>query len=271
MPELPEIANRTREIQENLIGKQIASITIIQPKCLNCPPEEFQASLNGAVIQSARYKGKWIFVETTQGWLLLNMGMGGEMILTDPQHLPEKHRLIFHFADQTCLSVNFWWFGYAHYVPTGQLDQHEMSAKLGPNVLDLSPEEFSTLLSSKKGQLKSFLLNQSNLAGIGNAYIHDILFFAGLHPLRPIRTLSSDEIARLYAAIRKGLTMSLEKGGAWYELNLYGQKGGFTLEDLVIAYKDNQPCPSCGTPIQKLKTGSTSSFLCPACQPLDNR
>ena len=268
MPELPEIANRTREINNLLVGKQISTIDILQPKCLNMEPQDFQKSLLGATILGARYKGKWIFVETSQGWLLLNMGMGGEMILTTPDNLPEKHRLIFHFSDQTCLAVNFWWFGYAHSVAVNELDQHEMSAKLGPNALDLSLQEFQELLVNRRGALKSFLLNQSNIAGIGNAYIHDILFFAKLHPLRSIPSLSNEEISNLYHGIQKGLRMSLDKGGAFYELNLHGQKGGFLMEDLVIAYREDQPCPECGTPIIKIKTGSNSSFICPNCQPL---
>lgn len=268
MPELPEIANRTQEIKTSLIGKRIVSINILQPKCLNLDTESFQKKLSGAAIQEASYKGKWIFIETSQGWLLLNMGMGGELILTDPDHLPEKHRLVFYFSDQTCLAVNFWWFGYAHFVEIGQLEMHEMSARLGPNVLDLSHEEFYRLISNRKGTLKSYLLNQGNVAGIGNAYIHDILFFAKLHPMRSIPSLSIEEISNLYVGIQKGLRMSLEKGGAFYELNLYGKKGGFLMEDHIIAYREEQPCPNCGTPIQKIKTGSNSSFICPNCQPL---
>ena len=268
MPELPEIANRTQEIQAALIGKQITSIQISQPNCLNLEPATFQQKLTGAIIQGARYRGKWIFVETSQGWLLLNMGMGGEMLLTDPIHLPIKHRLVFQFSDQTCLAVNFWWFGYAHFVASGQLDQHEMSARLGPNALDLSPAEFLALIRKRKGTLKSYLLNQANIAGIGNAYIHDILFFSNLHPMRPIPSLSDEEILNLVEGIHKGLRISLDKGGAFYELDLYGQKGGFQSDDMVIAYRNEQPCPVCGTLIQKIKTGSNSSFICPVCQPI---
>jgi formamidopyrimidine-DNA glycosylase len=92
-------------------------------------------------------------------------------------------------------------------------------------------------------------------------------FFAHLHPLRKIESLTPLEVADLYRAIHAGLEPSLKKGGAFYEVDLFGQKGGFTMEDILIGYKQNQPCPVCGTPIIKIKTGSTSSFICPTCQP----
>jgi formamidopyrimidine-DNA glycosylase len=109
------------------------------------------------------------------------------------------------------------------------------------------------------------------MAGIGNAYIHDILFLAGLHPLRALATLSEDEVRRLAQAIQDGLVPSMKKGGAFYELNLYGKKGGFRKKDILIGYREGEPCPRCKTAIQKIKTGGTSSFVCPDCQPLKKK
>lgn len=267
MPEIPEIASRAREMNQALPGKKIVNIEVEQPKSLNVPVETFTAALTQAEIKTVTHRGKWLLVETTQGWLLLNMGMGGEILLVDRTHLPAKHRLIFDFADNSCLSINFWWFGYVHYAPLGQLELHEPTAKLGPNVLDLSEAEFTTLIKGQKGKLKAFLLDQSKVAGIGNAYIHDILFFAGLHPLHAVASLTDEEIHSLYAGIQKGLLPSLQKGGAFYEVSLFGEKGQFTMDDIVIGYREGQPCPTCQTPIIKIKTGGTSSFICPHCQP----
>jgi formamidopyrimidine-DNA glycosylase len=267
MPEIPEIASRTAEMNVALPGKQISAIEIMQPKCLNLPVDEFVTALVGAVISQVTHHGKWIQVETSQGWLLLNMGMGGEILLTDRIHLPEKYRLIFDFTDATCLSINFWWFGYVHFVASDQLTNHAMTAKLGPNVLDLSETEFSERIRGQKGKVKAFLLDQTKVAGIGNAYIHDILFLAALHPMRAIASLTDEEIHQLYMGIRSGLLPALNKGGAFYEMNLYGQKGNFQMEDILIGYREGLPCPKCQTPIVKIKTGSTSSFICPTCQP----
>jgi formamidopyrimidine-DNA glycosylase len=269
MPELPEITARAREMKQALLGKTITNIEVLQPKCLNVPQETFSEALKGTQWLDVAHRGKWLFVETTQGWLLLNMGMGGELLLVTRDTLPEKYRLIFDFNDHTCLAVNFWWFGYAHFVPPGELDSHSMTTKLGPNALALTPDDLRVMLKGRRGRIKSFLLNQERIAGIGNAYIHDILFLARLHPLRPINTLTDAEIDALTKAIHAGLQPAIDKGGAFYEMNLYGQKGNFTMDDILIGYKEGQPCPVCGTSIEKVKTGSTSSFICSSCQPLE--
>ncbi len=232
------------------------------------PEEAFVKALTGAKILDVAHHGKWIQVETNRGWLLLNLGMGGEILLVDRDHMPEKYRLAFDFSDGSTLAINFWWFGYAHYAAPDQLTQHEMTARLGPNVTDLNAGELKALMQGQRKRVKSFLLDQSQLAGIGNAYIHDILFLARLHPLRKIDTLSEAEIEGLWQAIQDGLRPSLEKGGAFYEVNLYGEKGGFLFDDVIIGYREGQPCPNCGTPIEKIKTGSTTSFICPSCQKL---
>ena len=96
----------------------------------------------------------------------------------------------------------------------------------------------------------------------------EVLQSKSLNPLRTIDALSDAEIEALAQAIHDGLQPSIDKGGSFYELDLYGQKGGFEMDDILIGYKEGQPCPECGTPIEKIKTGSTSSFICPRCQPL---
>jgi formamidopyrimidine-DNA glycosylase len=193
VPELPEITVFARDMRKELVGRTITGIEVPQPKCLNVPVEDFRAALTGAEIRDVTPRGKWLQVETTQGWLLVGLGMGGETLLTGREHLPEKHRLVFDLDDDTCLAVNFWWFGYAHYVP--DLAAHEMTVRLGPNALDLTLDEFRALLRGRRGAIKPFLLNQKRIAGIGNVYVQDPLFNAGVHPLRRIDTLSDDEMA----------------------------------------------------------------------------
>jgi formamidopyrimidine-DNA glycosylase len=264
MAELPEIYIISQQMKTELVGKTISGIEIIQPKCLNLAPNAFTGALTQAHILDITYHGKWVFVETTQGWLLLCLGMGGEILFVNRETLPKKYRVIFDFTDQSCLAVNFWWFGYAHY--TDQLKNHKMTASLGPNAIDLDPDTLRGLLKGKRGTVKSFLLDQNRIAGIGNFYVHDILFQSRLHPLRFIQTLQQEEIDILSKAIHDRLQFSINKGGFYYELNLYGQNGGFNMGDLLIGYRENQPCPICGTPIQKIKTGSNHSFICTNCQ-----
>ena len=268
MPELPEITLLARQMQAELVGRTIAGVEVLQPKCLNVSPEVFADALAGARLLRVTNRGKWLFVETDRGWLLLNLGMGGEVLLTSRAALPEKHRLILDFTDGACLSINFWWFGYAHYMRPGELVDHGMTADLGPNALDLGAVDLAAIFRRRKGRVKALLLDQDVIAGIGNSYVHDILFRARLHPLRPAAGLIPGEVNALANAIQEILRKSIAKGGAFYEVNLYGAKGGFTLDDILIGYKEGQPCPACGAPIEKIKTGSTSSFICPRCQPL---
>ena len=266
MPELPEIVTRARGMSTELPGKIITAVEVTQPKCLNLSLEDFRTSLQGARLGQTTPHGKWLFTETSQGWFLLNLGMGGEITLATRSSLPKKYRLVFDFNNESCLVVNFWWFGYAHYVRPNGLAGHAMTAKLGPNAVDITPGDLLQLTRGQKAGIKAFLLDQKHIAGIGNAYIHDILFLARLHPLRSLSSLSDAEIERLAHAIHDSLQSSIDKGGAFYEVGLHGEKGGFTMEDILIGYKEGQACPLCGTTIVKIKTGGTSSYICPTCQ-----
>jgi formamidopyrimidine-DNA glycosylase len=266
MPELPEITVLARQMKTELVGKTIVCVEVLQPKSLNLPEEAFTWALTSARLRDVTHHGKWLLVETTQGWLLLNLGMGGEILLVSRDTLPEKHRTIFDLDDGTCLAINFWWFGYLHYVKN--LNDHSMMAKLGPDALSVSLDKFRELLRGRRGGTKSFLLNQSRIAGIGNVYVQDPLFKAGVHPLRAIHALSNDEVTGLWRAIQETLQESIDHGGSAWELNLYGEKGGWDDSFFLVGYREGQPCPKCGTTIEKIKTGSTSSYVCPLCQPI---
>lgn len=268
MPELPEITCRAREMKAELVGRTISEIEVLQPKCLNVTVEEFKKGLVGAEIRDVTHRGKWLISETSQGYFLLNLGMGGEVLLVPRDDLPEKWRVRLDFADSQSLALNFWWFGYTHYAPPGGLESHTLSAVLGPNALDVGSKDFRALLEGRRGRIKSLLLDQKKLAGIGNAYVHDILFRARLHPLRTIPTLSDDDVKGLHKAIRTEFKRSIKKGAAAYELDLYGKPGGFSGKDLLVGYREGKPCPECRTTIEKIKTGSTASFICPSCQPM---
>lgn len=264
MPELPEMYNFAKDMQQELVGRKIIDIEVVQPKSLNVPPNVFRRKLIGATIRGASYHGKWVQAETSNGWLLLNLGMGGDMLLVTPETIPEKYRLRFDFADEDLLSVNFWWFGYAHWA--ADLSDHAMIARLGPNALDLSLEQFRTVLRGRRGAIKPFLLNQANIAGIGNVTVQDPLFRARIHPMRSISGLSDQDVEALYAAIQHTLREAIEHGGSSWERNLFGQRGSWGKEFFAVAYKENQPCPNCKTAIEKIKTGSTSGYICPKCQ-----
>jgi formamidopyrimidine-DNA glycosylase len=201
----------------------------------------------------------------------MNLGMGGDLRYhkTDST-LPKKHQLQLTFEDKTKLTVTFFWFGYIHTASDKELPKHKMTSRLGISPVDkeFTVEKFASLLQGRRGAIKSFLLNQHYLAGIGNVYVQDPLFIAELHPLRMIQTLTELEMRALHRGLREVLTESVGLGGLKYERDLYGRHGRFGPEHFLVAYKTNEPCPECGTAIAKIKTGTTASYICPKCQKL---
>jgi formamidopyrimidine-DNA glycosylase len=269
MPELPEILLRASEVRRHLAGQTIAAVCLSQPKCWNLPPEEAQARLAGQSIASADARGKWIRVRLDRDWLMVNLGMGGEILLHEAgEALPEKTQAVFDLADRRRVSVHFWWFGHLHLV--GDESEHAPSAGLGVQPLGdaFTPEVLASLLAGRRTRVKNVLLDQTRIAGIGNMYAHDILYLGGLHPLRSCNEIDEAQVLRLHGAIVQVLGHALELGGSFGEQDLHGTPGRFGLDQLLVGYKEGQPCPGCGTPIEKIRTGSTTSFICPACQPL---
>ena len=197
--------------------------------------------------------------------------MGADVIHFKPDsRLPEKYQTKFTLEDRTGFTIRAWWFCYLHLMHANELDRHKLTARLGITPLDkrFTIDYFRQLLNNKRGSIKTFLLDQKNIAGIGNVYIQDMLFNAKLHPNRVVSSLTNAEIETLHKSIKSVLNESIKMGGLAYEKDFYGKKGDYGSDQFKIAYKPEKPCPVCQTTIQKIKTGSTSSFICPNCQPL---
>ncbi|MCX6083338.1 MAG: Fpg/Nei family DNA glycosylase [Caldiserica bacterium] len=270
MPELPEVANLARQMDRELRGRRVAEVEVVQPKCLNVPPEQFGRLLVHTQGNHVTSRGKWIFMDLEPGaTLLLNLGMGGEAFFhREGESLPGNRQLAVLFEDGCAFSQHFWWFGYVHAVKTADLASHAMTSSLGLDPLDdgeFTVGTFEKLLEEKKrSAIKTVLMDQKNIAGIGNVYIQDILFAAGLHPLRKAADVTVSERRVLSDVIRSQLRNALQLGGLAYEKDLYNQPGCF--KDFLVGYREGKPCPVCGTVVQKIRTGSTASFICPHCQ-----
>jgi formamidopyrimidine-DNA glycosylase len=271
MPELPEITNLARQMTKQLMGKRISAVDVTQPKCLNVSVKKFRRIV-GKTFEETNGRGKWLFTHLhPDDNLLLNLGMGGDLRYhRNDATLPKKCQLRLIFNDKTKLTVAFFWFGYIHIASDGELPKHKMTNKLGmsPISKEFTVEKLASLLSRRRGAIKSFLLNQKNVAGIGNVYVQDPLFKAKLHPLRPIQTLTEPEIEALHRSLDEVLNQSIRLGGLKYERDLYGRHGKYGPEHFLVAYKTHEPCPICKTAIEKIKTGSTASYICPDCQKL---
>jgi formamidopyrimidine-DNA glycosylase len=270
MPELPEITVLARQMNKELQGKQVADIKSKQPKNLNIPLISVAKIIKGKSIVDVSSKGKWIFIKLDPGYyLLVNLGMNGDVLYFSPDKKPpEKYHFKLTFSDKTSFTVAFQWIGLVHLVAEKDLDKHKLTAKLGiqPTDREFTLARFKQLLANRKTIVKNFLLDQKNIAGIGNVYIQDTLFRARLHPNRKINTLTEQDIERLYHAIKDTLNYAIKLGGLVYERDFYGNHGRFTAESFLVGYKTGKPCPNCGTTIQKIRTGTTASYICSKCQ-----
>jgi len=271
--ELPELTVLSRQMEKEIAGKKIIKVEVANPKCLNMPLEQFRRAIVGKTIESIENRGKWLFIKLGSKYLLFNPGMGADVIYFKPKdRLPEKYQVKMTLQDKTGFTIRAWWFCYLHLVQQDKLGEHKLAGKLGLSPLDnkFTMGYFKKLLSKDHGNIKSFLLDQKNTAGIGNVYVQDALFEARIHPKRKIQTLTDKEIQALYEHLRSSLRESIKLGGLAYEKDFYGKSGNYGKNQFKIAYKPGQPCPVCQTVIEKVKTGSTSSFICPKCQSLDD-
>jgi len=272
--ELPELTVLSQQMEKEISGKKISKVEVSNPKCLNMPLEKFRKAVVGKTIESVENRGKWLFIKLdSKCFLLFNPGMGADVIHFKPEDkLPEKYQLKVTLHDGTGFTIRVWWFCYLHLVQQDKLGEHKLTGKLGMSPLDkgFTLDYFKQLLASNRGNIKSFLLDQKNIAGIGNVYVQDPLFEARIHPKRKIQSLTEKEIEALYKSLRSILKESIKLGGLAYEKDFHGKYGGYGKNQYRIAYKPGQPCPVCQTTIEKVKTGSTSSFICPKCQNLDD-
>jgi len=270
MAELPEITKLSAQMKDTTRGKTIKSIALLQEKCANIPEADFQNRIAGAKITDVYHKGKWIITTLDNGEnILLSLGMGADVLYFENEdNLPEKYQIKLLFTDNSGYTARFWWFGKFLLIAAHELDTEPSTKDIAIDPFDerFTPEYFAALLKGKKTQIKAFLMNQKNVGGIGNMYMHDILFKAGLHPQKKISDMSGDDITRVYDSIMAVLNLSREKGSFAYEKDFFGKEGGYTIDDFIVGYKENQPCNACGEIITSIKTGSTSTFICPTCQ-----
>ena len=271
MAELPELLILARQMTDTLAGEIISGFELRQPKCLNAPERDYR-QLEGGKILGVEARGKWLRLALEgDRLLLLNVGMGADVLY---YHLPErppadKYQCRIDLAGGAGLTMRFWWFGNLHLVARSDLPRHP-AGQVGPTPFDpaFTIEMLEALTGKTRRNVKSLIADQKAIAGIGNAYIHDILFLAGIHPLTPSSRLTPDRVRKLHSAMREGLGRVIDKRGLAYERDIFGNGGGFEKEDFLAGYRQDQPCRVCGTIIQKIKAAGSASYICPRCQAL---
>lgn len=273
MPELPEVETIRRQLAEKIKEKTIDSLKILDLAPIRgVSPEELVEMVNGAKIEEVGRRAKILLITLSTGYtLLIHLKLTGRLIMAGRGEAPSKHcHLRFRFEDGTQLFFcDIRKFGYVKPVLTSSLSQVDELKELGPEPLDnFTLDDFKKLLATRKrGRIKPLLMNQEFIAGIGNVYADEILFFAGVKPERDISELKEAEVKKIYEGIQVILPAAVVKRGSSVDdyVDVYGRQGDYV--PYLRAYgRTSKPCFKCGTPIRRIKLGGRSAHYCPKCQ-----
>ena len=274
MLEMPEAVTIARQLQETLTGKTIQHFSrgalVHKFLWLSNPAEEYNAILSGMQVTGASSYGRSIYLYVGDAHLLWFGELGGR-ILYHPQGqpLPVKYHLRWDFADASAMTFTLQMWGFVSLLEKTELHkQPHAEAGIPPLSERFTPDRFDQLLEqypekTKKG-VKGFLVTSQHINGIGNSYLQDILFRAKIHPSRKIPTLTPDERKKLYAAIQDTMAQAIKLGGREDERDLFDHPGSYIR--LMSSQTVGQPCPNCGTTIQKISYLGGACYLCPTCQ-----
>ena len=281
MPELPEVETIRIGLQEKIKDKQIKDIIVNISKIIKKPSlEEFITKIKDKKIKEIDRRGKYIIIYLdSEDKLVIHLGMTGLLIYPYDNKITEKeinskhNHLIFTFTDNTQLVFNdVRRFGKIFLV--SNIDEVESITKLGIEPLEdyFTEEIFTQILNKKKNnKIKSFLMKQDFITGLGNIYANEVLYRSNIHPLRIISSLNKKEVRNLYRQIKLVLVEAVKLRGSTVADEAYldtdGEKGKFA-EKLHVYARKGKPCIRCGNIIEVLKIEGRSTFICPQCQKL---
>jgi formamidopyrimidine-DNA glycosylase len=262
MPELPEVETVVRSIRP-LVGRRIMTAEFRNLRVLRGgDPDAMSARLAGRKITAIKRYGKFIVASLGGGgYLMVHLGMTGRLLLGGGAG---KHTHAIFTFDR----------GMLLYDDSRQFGCIELSeefprrvARLGPEPLEVEFDEFASAMKKRKTRIKSLLLNQTFLRGLGNIYADEALFRAGIHPEALASRIKADRARRLYDAIIAVLTEAIAAGGSSISdyVDAEGRKGFFQISHRVYQ-RTGEPCVTCKTPIRRVIVTQRSSHFCPKCQ-----
>ena len=275
MPELPEVETVRRTLEQLVLGKQIKEVSVFWPKIIKAPEpvKQFQDALKGQTIHQIGRRGKFLIFTLDDYAMVSHLRMEGKYGVHPNGEPYDKHtHVIFSFTDGTELRYrDVRKFGTMHLFKKGEEFNQMPLLHLGPEPLssEFTAEGLRAKLAKTNRKIKPVLLDQTVVVGIGNIYVDESLFRAGIHPERIASSLSEEEIIRLHDEIVATLSEAVEKGGSTIRsyVNSQGQIGMFQLE-LNVYGRKGETCKKCGTPLEKLVVGGRGTHICPSCQPL---
>jgi formamidopyrimidine-DNA glycosylase len=286
MPELPEVETIRIGLSRLLPGKVIADIYFDTAKSFPNNPTDVEHFARGAQIVTVARRAKVLLIELSSKYsLVIHLKMTGQLVYRGEQNfgaghpnssligeLPDRStRVTLTFADGSKLFFNDQRkFGWMRLLPTAEVPQIDFFRKVGPEPLsaDFTAEVFHERLQRRKNSnIKSVLLDQTVLAGVGNIYADESLWGAKIHPTTLVRDLSPDRTKKLCKALIAVLKLSIEKGGSTDKnyVDAEGKKGSY-LSFANVFRREGQACPRCGTTIEKLRVARRGTHICPFCQ-----
>ena len=272
MPELPEVETIRRTLVEHVKDLKIEEIILIWPAAV-CGWEDktFEGLVTGRRIQSIDRRGKYLLVMLDEDLTLIaHMRMTGRLNYFAEKKEPEKHtHVVFRLEHGELHFSDVRKFGRIQAIPTPLCICQSSLQKLGPEPLDegFTPAVLKERFGKKKVFLKAALLDQTVLAGMGNIYVDESLFLAGLSPERRVDTLSEEEIFKLHHAIQNVLQAGIDARGTSFRdyRDANGEKGSFERE-LQVYGRGGKPCQVCGQTLERKRLAGRTTVYCPRCQ-----
>lgn len=273
MPELPEAETIARGLRPALTGREIREVEVLHADLLPQGASRFRRGVRHRTVTGVERRGKNLVLQLDDGSVILvNLGMTGKLLPDPPtrgEGRPTHPAIRFHLDDGGALVYDDTRrFGRVEVLEPAAWA--ERSRQLGPEPLDpaFGPEEMERIFGASRSPVRTVLLDQRRLAGVGNIYANEALHRARIHPRRPARTLERSEFNRLHAALTGLLEAAVEAGGTTIRdfRNATGERGRYS-RHLRVYDRHGHPCPECGSTIERIVFGNRSAFVCPGCQP----
>ncbi|MGI9148649.1 MAG: DNA-formamidopyrimidine glycosylase [Chloroflexota bacterium] len=273
MPELPEVETTARGLRERIVGLRVLRVGGVDwPRMVpNASEAELQEALGGLQVTSIDRKGKYLLVAFEQDrWLSIHRKMSGNLLLRAADAAREAHtHLEVDFDNGSVLRfVDARKFGRVNLFWSRQELVDFLAQRLGPDsLLDLDPAMLAVKIRGRRGRIKSLLLDQAFVAGIGNLYADEALWEARIHPARSADSLSKAAVRRLAGAIKQVLVLGIQRRGTSF--STYRDADGLAGDNqafLNVYGRAGEACPRCGAPISRMLIAQRSSHFCPKCQ-----
>jgi formamidopyrimidine-DNA glycosylase len=276
MPELPEVTTISEDVRALAAGRKVVRAEIMGDDVSNAGVEGFTQRLVGKTLRGTGRRGKIFTLDFGDVVGLIHLVISGRVLRLPEWREPDRTNtavIEFEGGDGEAPVVLIFaklWLGYFDLYEPERVDNHPLISRLGP---DPFSEDFSveylTGVFGRKAAIKGLLLDQSVVAGLGNIYVDEVLFAAGVHPTRKANTLSREEVRTIYTATRDILGRAIELRGTTFDSyhDAFGEGGKFQYQLKVFA-RAGEPCPVCSTQIVKLRVAGRGTHVCPICQPL---